>query len=138
MKNWYKSLTENNIDYKLFYRKDRSIFVRDDSYQLNTIEAHQDLYSSYILWIKTPIGMESDLKDEDTVWIPLIPGYSILTKKNKYIRLSIGIKDDGELQYTFENFENDYTFTSSKEIKHYDHMFNNFKEFQEKYLYHHY
>jgi hypothetical protein len=76
MKNWYKSLTENNINYKLFYRKDRSIFVRDDSYQLNTtMETYQDLYSSYILWIKTPIGMESDLEDENTVWIPLIPGY---------------------------------------------------------------
>ena len=71
--------------------------------------------------------MESDLEDENTVWIPLIPGYLILTKKNKYIRLSIGIKNDGELQYTFENFENDYTFTSSKEIKH-DHMFNSFKD----------
>ncbi|CAJ0766436.1 15019_t:CDS:1, partial [Entrophospora sp. SA101] len=32
------------------------------------------------------------------------------------------------LQYTFESFENDYIFTSSKEIKHYDHMFNNFKD----------
>ncbi|CAJ0754606.1 21617_t:CDS:1, partial [Entrophospora sp. SA101] len=45
------------------------------------------------------------------------------------------------LQYTFENFENDYTFTSSKEIKHYDHMFNNFKDelgVSGKYLYQHY
>ena len=128
MKNWYKSLTENNTNYKLFYRKDQSIFIHDDSYQLNTMEAHQNLYSSYILWIKTPIGMESDLEDEDTVWVPLIPGYSILTKKNKYARLSIGIKDDGELEYTFENFENDYTFTNSNETKHYNHMFNNFKD----------
>ena len=68
MKNWYKSLTENNINYKLFYQKDQSIFVCDDSYQLNTMEAYQDLYSSYILWIKAPIGMESDLEDENTVW----------------------------------------------------------------------
>ena len=50
MKNWYKSLTENNINYKLFYRKDQSIFVRDDSYQLNTMEAHQDLKGcSYLM-----------------------------------------------------------------------------------------
>ncbi|CAJ0830355.1 4212_t:CDS:2 [Entrophospora sp. SA101] len=29
------------------------------------MEAYQDLYSSYILWIKTPIGMGSDLEDEN-------------------------------------------------------------------------
>jgi len=83
MKDWYKSLTENNTNYKLFYQKDQSTFICDDSYQLDIIEAHQNLCSSYILWIKTPIGMESDLEDEDTIWVPLIPGYSILTKKNK-------------------------------------------------------
>ena len=43
----------------------------------------------YILWLKPPKGMDSDLEDEDKVWIPLLPGYSILTKREKFIRLTI-------------------------------------------------
>ena len=80
-KYWYKQLTENNINYKLFSRQNQSVFIRDDSYQLNAMEVHQDLNSSYILWLKTPKGMDPDLESEDKVWIPLLPGYSILNKK---------------------------------------------------------
>src|SRR6185295_4857247 len=71
--------------------------------------------------------MISDLKNDDKVWIPLLPGYSILTKKGKYIKLSIDINNNNELQYTFQNFEDDFTFTQLKETKHYNHMFRNFK-----------
>ena len=61
------------------------------------MEVHQDLNSSYILWLKTPKGMDPDLESEDKVWVPLLPGYSILTKKNKFIQLSINVKNDTEL-----------------------------------------
>ena len=37
--------------------------------------------------------MDSDLEDEDKEWIPLLPGYFILTKKEKFIRLTISVKD---------------------------------------------
>ena len=55
----------------------------------------------------------------------MLPGYSILTRKNKFIRLSISVKNDIELQYIFDNFETDHTFTNSKEIIRYDNMFTN-------------
>lgn len=92
------------------------------------MEIHQDLNSSYILWLKTPKGMDPDLESEDKVWVPLLPGYSILTKKNKFIQLSINIKNDTELQYTLDNFEVDHTFTNLKETKHYDYMFTTLRD----------
>ena len=66
-KYWFKQLTENNINYKSFYRQNQSIFIRDDSYQLNVMEMHQNLDSLYILWLKTPKGMNPDLEGEDLV-----------------------------------------------------------------------
>ena len=108
--------------------QNQTVFVRDDSYQLNAMEVHQDLNSSYILWLKTPKGMDPDLESEDKVWVPLLPGYSILTKKNKFIQLSINIKNDTELQYTLDNFEADHTFTNLKETKHYDYMFTTLRD----------
>jgi hypothetical protein len=35
----------------------------------------------YILLLTPLKGMDSDLEDEGKVWIPLLPGYSILTKR---------------------------------------------------------
>jgi len=35
------------------------------------------------------------------VWIPLLPGYSILTEKEKVIRLTISVKDNNELEYIY-------------------------------------
>jgi hypothetical protein len=107
MVSWYKSLIEDNVNYKLFTRKNRTVFIRDDSHQLNVLEMHQNLNidNLYILWLKTPKGMDSDLEDEDKVWIPLLPGYSILTKKEKFIRLTISVKDNNELEYIYDNFD---------------------------------
>ena len=64
----YKSLIEDNVNYRLFSRKNKSVFIHDDSYQLNVLEMHQDLNINnlYILWLKTPKGMDSDLEDEET------------------------------------------------------------------------
>jgi hypothetical protein len=118
----------------LHYRQNKSIFIRD-------MEIHKNLNNSHILWLRTPKGMDPDLEDEDKVWVPLLPGYSILVKKGKYIKLSISAKNDRELQYSFENFGGDYTFTNLNEIRHYDHMFRKFKnelEIAELYLYLHY
>jgi len=93
------------------------------------LEMHQNLNidNLYILWLKTPKGMDSDLEDEGKVWIPLLPGYSILTKKEKFIRLTISVKDNNELEYIYENFDNDCTFTHLKETRCYKNMFRNFK-----------
>src|SRR4051812_27580546 len=74
------------------------------------------------------------------VWIPLLPGYSILTEKEKFIRLTISVKDNNELEYIYENFDNDCTFTHLKETRCYKNMFRNFKNelgVSEKYQYHH-
>ena len=71
MGRWYKTLVENNSDYTLLSRQNRSIFIRDDSSQLKVMEMHQDLDGPYIFWVKTPKGMISDLKNDDKVWIPI-------------------------------------------------------------------
>ena len=83
MVSWYKSLIEDNVNYRLFSRKNKSVFLRDDSNQLNVLEMHQNLNidNLYILWLNPPKGMDSDLEDEGKVWNPLLPGYSILTKR---------------------------------------------------------
>ena len=81
------------------------------------MEVHQDLNSPYILWLKTPKGMDPDLESEDKVWVPLLPGYSILTKKNKFIQLSINIKNDTELQYTLTGQKYRDTCRSSQIIE---------------------
>lgn len=49
------------------------------------MEVHQDLNSSYILWLKTPKGMDPDLESENKVWVPLLPGYSILKISFNYL-----------------------------------------------------
>ncbi|CAJ0835060.1 1188_t:CDS:1, partial [Entrophospora sp. SA101] len=82
--------------------------------------------------------MDPDSESEDKVWVLLFPGYSILTKKNKLIQLSINVKNDTELQYTLDNFEADHTFTNLKEIKHYNYMFTTLRdelEVKENYLF---
>jgi hypothetical protein len=58
---------------------------------------------------------------------PVASWIFILVKKGKHIKLSISVKNDRKLQYSFENFGGDYTFTNLNEIRHYNHMFRNFK-----------
>jgi len=65
MKTWFKSLIESNKNYRLFSRQNKSVFIRDDSCQLNVMEMHNDLNSPYILWLKTPKDMDPDLINED-------------------------------------------------------------------------
>ena len=66
MVSWYKSLIEDNVNYRLFSRKNKSGFLRDDSNQLNVLEMHQNLNidNLYILWLNPPKGM-----DPITSWI---------------------------------------------------------------------
>jgi hypothetical protein len=105
MVSWYKSLIEDNVNYRLFSRKNKSVFY----VMIHVLEMHQNLNidNFYILWLKPPKGMDSDLEDEDKVWIPSLPGYSILIKKGKVYK--IDYQGNNELEYIYENFDNDCT-----------------------------
>src|SRR5437773_6366970 len=73
--------------------------------------------------------MEGD--NEGKVWVPLIPGYSVLTKFGKiFLRLSIEkdpSKESDSLLYTWEDYGDDCTFKTDNITKSNtsNYMFNN-------------
>jgi hypothetical protein len=58
---------------------------------------------------------------------PITSWIFYFNKKEKFIRLTISVKDNNELKYIYENFNNDCTFTHLKETRCYKNMFRNFK-----------
>jgi len=80
-----------------------SYLLHDDGYNLNILSSHGYLNQNldFFLWLKVK-DMEGD--NEGKVWVPLIPGYSVLTKFGKnFLRLSLEKdpnKESDSLLYT--------------------------------------
>ena len=128
---WFHDLSSANSNLKLFQRPNNgTYFLRNDGYNLNILSSHghlnQDL--GFFLWLKVK-DMEN--VNEGKVWVPLIPGYSVLTKLGKnFLRLSIEKdpnKESDSLLYTWEDYGDDCTFKTNSIIRSdtSNYMFNN-------------
>ncbi|CAJ0863280.1 11218_t:CDS:2 [Entrophospora sp. SA101] len=68
------------------------------------MEIHQDLNSSYILWLKAPKGMDPDLESEDKVWVPLLPAdhtFTNLKETKHYDYMFTTLRDELEVKGKF-------------------------------------
>ncbi|CAJ0745276.1 14205_t:CDS:2, partial [Entrophospora sp. SA101] len=134
--NWYNTLCNNNSNYKLLRRPNRTWLIRDDSSNLEVLEYHNNLQitetpENNYYNLLTVEGCDIDI-DQKT-YVPILPGYSIITNiGGSYIRFTIKKNEQNLLYFAWYDYGNDSTLTSEEHSYSGTHFFNTFNDYIQK------
>ncbi|PKB98403.1 hypothetical protein RhiirA5_431422 [Rhizophagus irregularis] len=108
---WFEVLRKTNEKYISIQRTDRTWLVRDDTKLLQILSCHHHTISkknnAYQLCAITSMKPDPGQKK---CWIPLVPGYCIMSKVGlHFMRLSI-TENNNNLQFEWIDYGNDSTF----------------------------
>jgi hypothetical protein len=103
---WFEALKKTNNKYVSIQRADRTWFIRDDTKLLKTLPCHRTLSKDdYAYQLCTVTSLKSD-PGQTKCWVPLIPGYSIMSKLGShFLQLSIN-KDNDNLKFEWIDYGN--------------------------------
>ncbi|CAG8605984.1 857_t:CDS:2, partial [Racocetra fulgida] len=96
---------------------DKSVFVREISHELEVLDLHK-LLTPVVIRINKNNSNANELagyyayqpKKDETIWVPLLPRYTIYTKiSNNFFKLSI-ININNQLNYRWYFYANDESF----------------------------
>ncbi|CAJ0627382.1 2917_t:CDS:1, partial [Entrophospora sp. SA101] len=133
---WYNTLCNNNSNYKLLRRPNRTWLIRDDSSNLEVLEYHNNLQitetpENNYYNLLTVEGCDIDI-DQKT-YVPILPGYSIITNiGGSYIRFTIKKNEQNLLYFAWYDYGNDSTLTSEEHSYSGTHFFNTFNDYIQK------
>ncbi|RGB23835.1 hypothetical protein C1646_773936 [Rhizophagus diaphanus] len=107
---WFEELKKTNEKYVNFQRADRTWLVRDDTKLLNILPCHHVLSKNDHAYQLCTIASVKPDPGQTKCWVPLIPGYSIMSKiGTHFLRLSIS-ESNNILQFEWIDYGNDSTF----------------------------
>ncbi|CAJ0754439.1 7265_t:CDS:2, partial [Entrophospora sp. SA101] len=117
-------------------RPNRTWLIRDDSSNLEVLEYHNNLQitetpENNYYNLLTVEGCDIDI-DQKT-YVPILPGYSIITNiGGSYIRFTIKKNEQNLLYFAWYDYGNDSTLTSEEHSYSGTHFFNTFNDYIQK------
>ena len=107
---WFETLKKTNDKYISIQRADRTWLVRDDTKLLKILPCHRILSKDgHAYQLSTVTSLRSN-PGQTKCWIPLIPGYSIISKiRSHFLQLSISESNDN-LKFEWIDYGNNSTF----------------------------
>ncbi|CAG8645677.1 21462_t:CDS:2, partial [Gigaspora rosea] len=128
MNKWYYNLVseeyETHIRRTIIHRDNKSIIVHEISHELEVLDLHKVLTPVTTRVNKNnPNANElagyyayQPSKKDETIWVPLLPGYTVYTKINdNFFKLSIMKNTNHQLIYQWYFYEKDETFKLLKD-----------------------
>src|SRR4051812_36771471 len=124
--NWYNFIVQKDpSNYKSYQRKNRSWFVVDFSFKFEVLPLHKEL-SEFIIPKNFYNELEKTLQKNINVgyihlqtntlnessWVPLLSGYVVYTSIGEYFFKFSIIKEGECLQFFWQEFGKDFTFTN--------------------------
>src|SRR6185437_15182832 len=120
---WFETLRMTNKKYISIQRANRTWLVRDDIKLLHILSCHHILSKeNYAYQLCTIKSMKPD-PGQTKCWVPLIPGYCIISKiGSHFLQLSINGNNEN-LEFKWVDYGNDSTFTGDPIAGDVDYMF---------------
>ena len=101
---WFEELKNTNGKYVNIQRADRTWLVRDDTKLLKILPCHHVLSKNDYAYQLCTITSVSPDPGQKKCWVPLIPGYSIMTKiGSHFFQLSIN-ESNNVLQFEWIDY----------------------------------
>jgi hypothetical protein len=104
---WYQKLSSNDR-YQGFSRTNRSHFVLDTSQLWQVIDIHEQFQD---ITVNSQAGYYYIKVDNERIWVPLLPGYTIYTAFGDNI-FKLFIEHSNQLLFSWVNFGTDVNCTT--------------------------